>query len=385
MRVHATAYNNPLFVAGVVADMLTDRFVRNAKPGTYADEEGLYLRVLVKTRVFVWRRRVDGKDKWEVVGHYPDMSLAEAREKLARMKRLTTVESKTVTEAFNEYYDVFLKLEYKDPGQTKRMFERDVLIHVGEKQMRDLEKTDWTGVVQKVVKRGARIMANRVLAQIKKFLEYSKDHGWIEASPLADVKRKSFGGKETPVARNLSWEEIVDFLEVLLDDGNNMAPATRWTLYLTLLTTQRSSEVLGFKVSKRHPEFMTGDVKLTTDGPKKYKVPLTPEVRAAMKFYDKHPRPKDHRVMSRALNRLGMDFTPHNMRHTFASRMADLHIAFHVVEKMQNHKMVGAAAIYNRGEYWDERVAAQRVWGKKIRELRREAKKQLAAKKKPGD
>ena len=369
--------------------MLTDRFLRTAKPGTYADEDGLYFRVRSETKSFVWRRRVDGKDKWETVGYYPEMGLGQAREKLARMKHLSTVDSKTVTEAFDEYYDLFLTAEYKDPSQTKRMFEKDVLPHVGDKQLRDLEKTDWTGVVQKVVKRGARIMANRMLAQIKKFLEYSKDHGWIDASPLADVKRKSFGGKEIPTARNLSWEEIVDFLAVLLDDGNNMASATRWTLYLTLLTTQRSSEVLGFKINKRQPAFMTGDVKLTTDGPKKYKVPLTPEVRAAMHFYNKLPRPKDHRVMSHALRRLGMDFTPHNMRHTFASRMADLHIAFHVVETMQNHTMGGAAAIYPRGEYWEERVAAQRVWGKKIRELRREAKKLLAKqqeeKKKPGD
>jgi hypothetical protein len=38
---------------------------------------------------------------------------------------------------------------------------------------------------------------------------------------------------------------------------------------------------------------------------------------------------------------------------------------------MLNHKMEGVMAVYNHAEYWPERVAAQRLWDRKLQELRR--------------
>ena len=43
----------------------------------------------------------------------------------------------------------------------------------------------------------------------------------------------------------------------------------------------------------------------------------------------------------------------------------------HVIEKMLDHQMEGVMAIYNRAEYWPERVAAQRLWGLKLASIRR--------------
>jgi len=42
-----------------------------------------------------------------------------------------------------------------------------------------------------------------------------------------------------------------------------------------------------------------------------------------------------------------------------------------VIEKLLNHQMEGVMAVYNRGEYWPERVAAQVLWGRKLAELRK--------------
>jgi integrase len=71
----------------------------------------------------------------------------------------------------------------------------------------------------------------------------------------------------------------------------------------------------------------------------------------------------------------GLTFTPHDLRRTFATRLSDLGVAPHVIEKLLNHKMPGVMAVYNRADYWPERVAAMEMWCKKVGELRRRGKK----------
>jgi len=51
-------------------------------------------------------------------------------------------------------------------------------------------------------------------------------------------------------------------------------------------------------------------------------------------------------------------FTVHDLRRTFVSRMADIGIAPHIVEKLVNHEFGGVLAVYNRGEYMQERFEA---------------------------
>ena len=55
-------------------------------------------------------------------------------------------------------------------------------------------------------------------------------------------------------------------------------------------------------------------------------------------------------------------FSPHDLRRTFATRMAKAGVAPHVVEKMLNHSMQGVMKIYNRHDYAQERVEAAKLW-----------------------
>lgn len=332
--------------------MLTDRFIKNAKPGTYADEGGLYLRVLSKTKAFVWRRRVDGKDVWETLGHYPALGLADARDLLE--KRKTGRQLRTVREAYNEYYQ-YLEKEFVRPEQVDRIFRRDVLPGIENADISELTRTDWVDIVQKIVDRGSPVMANRTLTQVKKFLDYADQRGWIDENPIDRVKRKTVGGKETAKDRNLSWGEIADFFKLITDTTNNLAPGTRWALLGCLLTGQRASEVLSLQ-----PDGST-----FTKMQRNHRVPVTPHVRLWLGKKPDDP-PRDHRVMSHALRRLEQTFTPHDLRRTFASRLADLGVAPHIIEKLLDHKMTGVMAIYNHAEYWPERHDAMRLWGREL-------------------
>jgi integrase len=65
-------------------------------------------------------------------------------------------------------------------------------------------------------------------------------------------------------------------------------------------------------------------------------------------------------------------WTLHDLRRTFASGLARLGIAIHVVEALLNHRsgvISGIAAVYNRHDYLPEKVAAMATWSNYVSAL----------------
>ena len=62
-------------------------------------------------------------------------------------------------------------------------------------------------------------------------------------------------------------------------------------------------------------------------------------------------------------------FTPHDLRRTFATRLNELKVGPHIVEKILNHKMSGVMAVYNQADYQDERVAAMQLWADSLHNI----------------
>jgi integrase len=354
------------------------------------DGAGLYVRVYPTGRkVFIYRyRNPEGTTKKIILGLYPTYTLTEAREATAKYnsKRAIgldpakekeaietrqaseTANSKEFQDAYSTYYAHLCK-EYSNPEQTDSMMKANVLPKLQGRIMREISKAEYMQLVQAVVNRGSPVMANRLFSQLRKMLGYCKDQGWIEVNPLADVVRRNVGGKEKPKTRNLSFEEIKGFFQ--LDLSANMF----WPLYLILLCGVRSSEALWILRNKRLDGIVTKETLAEGMGP--HTVPAIPAIRAVLRLAEKQMTviPADHRALSKSLLRLQTDYTPHDLRRTMASRMGDLKVMPHVVEKLLHHKMVGVMAVYNHAEFMEEREAALRLWARKLRELRREARK----------
>ncbi len=72
-----------------------------------------------------------------------------------------------------------------------------------------------------------------------------------------------------------------------------------------------------------------------------------------------------------ALVLAGGRWTPHDLRRTMASRMQDLGIAPHVIEKCLNHALEGILAVYQTSDLMPERRAAFEVWGAELDRLQR--------------
>ena len=65
-------------------------------------------------------------------------------------------------------------------------------------------------------------------------------------------------------------------------------------------------------------------------------------------------------------------WTLHDLRRTFATNLAALGIAPHVVERLLNHSsgtISGVAAIYNKFQYMDEMRAAIALWEERLASL----------------
>jgi len=65
-------------------------------------------------------------------------------------------------------------------------------------------------------------------------------------------------------------------------------------------------------------------------------------------------------------------WTLHDLRRTFATNLAELRVAPHVIERLLNHisgTISGVAAVYNRHAYMDEMRAAIELWETRLRSL----------------
>ena len=72
---------------------------------------------------------------------------------------------------------------------------------------------------------------------------------------------------------------------------------------------------------------------------------------------------KKRTAKAQALMLSGGEWSPHDLRRTMASRMGDLGVAPHVIERCLNHIQQGIVGVYQRQEYLLERKAAFQLWG----------------------
>ena len=362
------------------SQMFSDRTLRQlrvTKERFFADGDGLYIRVTPKgKRTFVYRSQAGGKSRWRVLGHYPTMSLLEARNRVAAG---TKVLVPTGAEAFKEYLPR-LRQHYKRPGEVERRFRADILPAVGAKRVDTVTRNDCSDLLLTIVGRGSKVAANRTLTDVKNFFAYCLERGWRNDNPAVGITKRSVGGGEKPVPRNLQEAE----LSILINElrRGRFRPRTRLVLALLLCTGTRASEVLGVsrnEVAKLSTGWWWHVPGHRTKNGREHKVYLSPQSRALFRLAFRHfgVTPfagMKHNPLSRAIGRLPIrpPASPHKFRHTMATRLTDMGVAPHITEKMLNHRLGSMFEIYNHSEFLPERRAAWRLWGAYLAKLRRQ-------------
>ncbi|MBU0753282.1 MAG: tyrosine-type recombinase/integrase [Gammaproteobacteria bacterium] len=412
---------------------LTDRHLRNLKPALdeqlLGDGGGLWVRVLPISKGgslnFYYRFQFSGKERRFNCGSYPDTTLAQAREKrnIARALVKSGIDpvakeendriarstaqamermEKTVKDLFEDWERVYLSAHRKDGGTAvKAAVERDVLPVIGSMKAKDVRLPHVVQVIDRILERKARRTANMVLSLMRQMFRHGLGRGIVETDPTLALSKKQAGGKETPVDRNLNHDEIKDLSHKLGNCGLHVTMQA--SIRFLLATGARIGELLKARWADIDSKDKTWTIPAeNSKNSRQHLIHLSAYARKQLEVL-KSGRPGPYllngmkpgtlmsdkslskairdRIRSEPLQRrtaqtgklllAGGEWSPHDLRRTMASRMGDLGIEPHIIERCLNHIQQGIVGVYQRQEYLAERKAAFEKWGRKLASLSR--------------
>lgn len=361
------------------------------------------------------------------IGNYPAIKPAQARREASaalervrqgadpseeKRQRREAPEADSFEAALQDYLDRTRRnIAPSTYKEMKRVLEREFAKAWRDRMIGSITRGDVNRIIDAIAARGAEIQANRSLAYLRTFFNWTVERGRLPASPAAGIRLPT---KEQPRDRVLTdgelrwlWEacEVVDWpfgplvklLVLTAQRRDEVAGVERpeldfgkkvWTMPREKAKNNRAHEVqlstTAIDVLQSVPKMGDGLVFTMTGG----KTPVSGFSRAKLRIDAEMVKarrrslslPEDDKQYRRAIG-LAADkplpveiprWTLHDLRRTATTGMAALKIPPHVVDKVLNHvggKIRGVAAVYNRFEYIEERRAALEAWGRYVENL----------------
>lgn len=290
----------------------------------------------------------------------------------------------TVSSLAEKFIESCKKEGLRSWEEYERYLNKELIPELGAKKATDVTRADIREVVGKVYERGAEVAANRALAVIRRLFNWAVEEDLLSSSPTVKIKRPH---KEEPKTRTLTADEIrrlwtgLDTLEL------RMSAPTRTALKLILATAQRPGEVASLRWAD-----IDGDVWQIPEEKAKnglpHRVPL-PKLALDLLKPLKHTgryafpsprgdRPIDVRALSHALRmsvgklgfKAGEEFTPHDLRRSAASRMAEAGVSRVTISRLLNHRDHDQTTrIYERHSYDLEKRQALQKWAGTLKKI----------------
>jgi integrase len=191
---------------------LTDTEIKKAKPKEKAyslnDSGGLYLWITpAGGKLWRWAYRFDRKEKLMSLGKYPDVSLAQARERHAEARKLLatgvdpmaqrkaekTAEKIAVENSFQSVTTQWLEhwQEGKSPrhvDSVRRRMEADILPCLGARPIAEIEAPELVAMANAIQDRGALDIAKRALETVGQVFRYGIAHGYAKRNPATEIR-----------------------------------------------------------------------------------------------------------------------------------------------------------------------------------------------------
>lgn len=338
------------------------------------------------TPAFGIRVSFSGRKTWIVMrgkrrirtrlGSYPDLSLSDARKKAKTL--LSETEHEIGRKPFGSALDQFLELHgQKLKESSKRQITRSIKRHFapvyGQRPVGQITRQSIATILDGLMKTPSE--AAHAYKDIRTFFHWCVGRGYVQHSPCEGMATPS---RYVPRQRTLNDAE----LKTLWETAKRIGYPFGTHVIMLILTGQRTGEInsLHFDYIDRgqrtitFPETKNGRIHLVPFGDLFLEALGTVPHKEGLLFPG---REKDKPYNGGGKQKWLMDkeldlthFTLHDLRRTFATKLAELSAAPHVVERLLNHSsgtISGVAAIYNRFEYRDEMRAAIEVWEKRLR------------------
>ena len=388
---------------------LTHTAIRNAKPKDkpykLADGGGLYLEVSPRGGKW-WRLkyRYAGKEKRLSFGVYPEVSLADGREKRDQAKRLLKAgtdpslvrkqaKAANLLDAQNTFRAVALEWHEQQrerwiPDHVRRVMEsleRDVFTYLGDRPIADITPQDVLSVIRGVEKRGALDVASRVLQRTGGVFRYAVQTGRIKSNPATEL-RGTLKTRKVAHRPALKEGELPEFLRKL--DAYNGDIVTALGLRLLMLTFVRPGELRGARWAEFNIE--RAEWRIPAERMKMRHEHMVPLSRQALDVLVKlrpitgnhellfpnrngGKRPMSENTLTYAMYRMGYHSraTAHGFRATASTILNEHGFRADVIERQLAHvERNKVRAAYHRSEYLKERREMMQQWADYLDKLK---------------
>jgi len=362
------------------------------KPFKRADDRGLYLLVQPNgSRLWRMNYSFAGRQRTAAFGIYPDISLSEAREaRDAAKKKLRAgidpgavikaekiAEKQAVTHAFSAVADEWFQRKMVKEKKSEKTLERTRWLlgllneGIGKRVLSEIEAPELLEVLRKVEAQGLHETTKRLRSTASAVFRYGIASGACKRDPAADLKDALTSVKATPRPAITDPAGVGELLRAIEGYKN---PIVRLALKFLSLTFVRPGEACSAEWSEI--DTVTGvwsipGHKMKMDKP--HRVPLSKQALAILKElrtitgHSKYlfaSRKRGRHIfanrLSVALRKLGFtaeQVTVHGFRSTASTVLNESgKFSPDVIELALAHQKKGVRGIYNRAQYWDERV-----------------------------
>lgn len=392
---------------------LSDLAVRTAKASEKArkmtDEKGMYL-LIQPGGTKLWRMdyRFEGKRKTLALGTYPEISLAQARDKRDEARKLLAREIdpsakrkldkadrlEAQANTFEAIARDWMKVRGKEwsegyAGKTKACMERHAFPVIGSKPIKNIISPELLGMLRAIENRGTVDMAHRIQQHCGAVFRYAISTGIANTDPtlslhdaLSTVKAKHYAALTDPK----------DFAELLrcIDEYRGEV-TTKIAMLMLAYTFQRTKEI-------RFAEWSQFDFEAALwripDHVMKMReahiVPLSQQVIGYLKELriltgssrllfpstTNRDRPISENTVTYALARMGFKgrMTGHGFRSVASTILNEQGYRHDVIERQLAHAEKNQVrAAYNRAEYLPERKKMMQEWADYLGKLKQGA------------
>jgi integrase len=365
----------------------------------HLDRDGLFLHVTAKgSKLWRFRYTFEGKDALCSVGTFPEVGLAEAREEVARLRKLVRQgirpsdvrrQARVVAavDPVRSYRAVAKRwvneqAEHRDwrPSYLRQVtttLEKEVFPVLGDKQFDQVSPTNFRDLLAPIRDRDAKTVAKLIQQWCVAIGHYGVLHGYAEVNTAASL-RGFIKTKPKSHHKPLSEAELPAFFQRV--NSGVGTELVRLAVLLLAHTFVRPSELRCAVWSEFDFDgglWVIPDARMKKR--RKHEVPLTPQAVAmlerirAMKLHKSllfpnirdRDKPMSPMTLNRYLERLGYGgkFSAHGFRATASTLLNSWGVSPDVIELQLAHVDNNLTRrSYNQAEYMEERGAMMRKW-----------------------
>lgn len=379
-----------------------------------SDGDGLSCRITTTGRIiFQFRYRQNGKSRRHDLGHYPAMTLLEARNECHRVQQLRKAgqfpapaqetlhdepERATVRTVLTEWHDRYATIHIKSHDVVLSAFENHIFPVLGDQVYADVRPKAWFDLLETIGQKVPQMAAN-LLVYLKLAMNWAQLRGEMSISPLANVKARHMGILKINRKRTLTHDEIAMVLDSLY--SSRMKRPFQILVELCLMLGCRSGELSG--ALKSHFDFEAGTWTIPPEFHKEGKYTDRPIIRAIIpraqtlleelfsysegsawvitKKGRDEPQGRaglsnlTRSVLINVRNNYGEElepFTLHDLRRTARTNWSLL-TEPHVAETMLGHALPGMMKVYDQNHYLEAQAKAYELWFDLVEQIRESA------------